>query len=99
MAQELTELKQQRHIQDNKLDDPQTEVQDQELGQVQEDLEQQAPTQDISIAKGEQEVTEKLGQIPQNQEVSEQQEFLQSIAIFQDEIQEVLTEHPNRHKP
>ncbi|WP_120946193.1 coiled-coil domain-containing protein [Helicobacter labacensis] len=107
MAQEIAQLKQQQHTQDNKLDAPQIETQEQELEQTQEDtlelktkeygeVEQQEPTQDIAIAQSKSEVAEELEQTPQAQESSEEQELLQRIAIFQDEIQEVLTEHPNR---
>ncbi|WP_104740701.1 hypothetical protein [Helicobacter bizzozeronii] len=96
MAQELTELKQQQQTQDKTPSEPQTETQEQELGQAQDDLEQHTPTQDTAIAQSKLEVAEELEQAPQAQEGSEEQELLQSITIFQDEIQEVLAEHSNR---
>ncbi|WP_104639173.1 hypothetical protein [Helicobacter bizzozeronii] len=87
MAQELTELKHQQQTQDKTLNEPQTETKEQEPRQVQEDtLEPQ--TQEYGGAE----------QTPQAQDSLEEQELLQSITILQDEIQEVLAEHPNRLK-
>ncbi|WP_104641488.1 hypothetical protein [Helicobacter bizzozeronii] len=98
MSQELTEIKHQQQTQDKTPNEPQTETQEQELGQAQDDLDQQTSTQDIAIAQNKPETTDELEQTPQAQDSLEEQELLQSITILQDEIQEVLAEHPNRLK-
>ncbi len=87
-----------QHTLDNTLEQAQiepesaTQIEQQETQQL-KPLFQELQEQQQIIHKMAQEIAQL--KVPQPPESLEEQELLQSILIFKDEIQEVLTEHPN----